>query len=510
MPLDYNQAAVRYAAKTKLMELALETAETRSLRKVQDEINQGFKIFLRLQALDYGDYLSKDERDQICYCLMELADITDLPVAPVLGSIEPPSVLVGIRGATGDTGAEGPEGGGVPFTYENITQDTIVDSFAITESRGVEYQLNIYGDDGMRVMRLIGGWSEDGLDYGDDGGDGTDDIYGDTSAVSMSIVVSGSTVQLFATVTPGSTWTISGTRKYIPNNGNGIVTPTTLTDGKVWVGNSSNSPTAVTLSGDVTITNAGVSSITAGSIVNADLSASAAVAFSKMASLTASRAVVTDGSGVITTAAPTATQVGYLSNVSSDIQAQLDSKLGTATGAISTVTSTNLTPSYAVISNPAGKIAVSSVNTTELGFVQGVTSPIQAQINSRVADTGDTMTGALVNTSTIEAQGGIRTQSSGSYYKLLTLSIGDWDMDSTANVDINHGLTAANIRGWSVNILDDSSQGHLFAGADVDNVNTFYDATKFRLTRQIGGIFDSTNYNATSFNRGFINILYVA
>ena len=56
-----------------------------------------------------------------------------------------------------------------------------------------------------------------------------------------------------------------------------------LADGKILVGNSSNIPTAVTPSGDVTISNAGVFSYSAGSIVNADINASAAIAGSKLA-----------------------------------------------------------------------------------------------------------------------------------------------------------------------------------------------------------------------------------
>lgn len=59
---------------------------------------------------------------------------------------------------------------------------------------------------------------------------------------------------------------------------------------------------SVAVSGDIGITNAGVSSISSGVIVNADVNSAAAIAFSKMAALTASKAVVTNSSGVITTA----------------------------------------------------------------------------------------------------------------------------------------------------------------------------------------------------------------
>ena len=51
-------------------------------------------------------------------------------------------------------------------------------------------------------------------------------------------------------------------------------------------------------------------------------------------------------------------------------------------GAISNIINTNLSGGYALISNNSGKIAIlSSVTSTELGYLDGVTSNIQNQIN---------------------------------------------------------------------------------------------------------------------------------
>ena len=61
-------------------------------------------------------------------------------------------------------------------------------------------------------------------------------------------------------------------------------------------------------------------------LVNADIKSSAAIAFSKMADLTASRALVSDGSGDVSISAVTSTEVGYLDGVTSAIQTQLDTK----------------------------------------------------------------------------------------------------------------------------------------------------------------------------------------
>ena len=61
-------------------------------------------------------------------------------------------------------------------------------------------------------------------------------------------------------------------------------------------------------------------------IVNADIKSSAAIAFSKMENLTASRALVSDGSGDVSISAVTSTEIGYLDGVTSAIQTQLDTK----------------------------------------------------------------------------------------------------------------------------------------------------------------------------------------
>lgn len=107
-------------------------------------------------------------------------------------------------------------------------------------------------------------------------------------------------------------------------NGTSIGATTSLTDSHILVGNASNQPADVAMTGDIAITNAGVTSIASGVIVDADVNASAAIAISKLATLTASRAVVTDGSGVLTPATTTATEIGYVNGVTSAIQTQLN------------------------------------------------------------------------------------------------------------------------------------------------------------------------------------------
>lgn len=58
------------------------------------------------------------------------------------------------------------------------------------------------------------------------------------------------------------------------------------------------------------------------------------------------------------------------------------SRQATIKGAATTITSSNLTESRALISNSSGKVAVSDVTSTELGYLDGVTSSIQTQLNT--------------------------------------------------------------------------------------------------------------------------------
>lgn len=101
--------------------------------------------------------------------------------------------------------------------------------------------------------------------------------------------------------------------------------------------------------------------------------------------LTASKALVSNANGKVAVSSVSDTELGYLSGVTSNIQTQLDSKISSANGAISTVVSSNLTANRALVSNASGKIAVSSVTSTELGYLSGVTSNVQTQLDSKIS-----------------------------------------------------------------------------------------------------------------------------
>jgi hypothetical protein len=184
----------------------------------------------------------------------------------------------------------------------------------------------------------------------------------------------------------------SGTADHVLiNNGSGVMSSeaqlavtrggtgqSTYTDGQLLIGNSTGNTlskatltqgTGITItngSGTITIAADPVSSIVDGSIVDADVNATAAIARTKLANGTANRVVINTTGGVMSEAAA-------------------------------------ITADRALISDANGIPTHSTVTNTELAYVSGVTSAIQTQLDTlttaasgKVAKAGDTMTGNLI------------------------------------------------------------------------------------------------------------------
>lgn len=101
--------------------------------------------------------------------------------------------------------------------------------------------------------------------------------------------------------------------------------------------------------------------------------------------LNSQKVVITDTNSNISTSPTTATEIGYVNGVTSPIQTQLNGKQATITGGATTITGNNLTANRALLSDTNGKVAVSAVTNTELGYLSGATSALQTQINGKQA-----------------------------------------------------------------------------------------------------------------------------
>lgn len=183
---------------------------------------------------------------------------------------------------------------------------------------------------------------------------------------------------------------------------------TSLTSGYVYVGNSSNAATAVAFTGDVTISNTGVTSIASGAIVNADINASAAIDYSKLAALSPGYVVVGDAVSV-----PTAREI------TGDITL---SNTGVAAIAAGVIVDADINASAAITGTKVAAGTTSARGTLQLTDSTSSTSTTTAATpnsvksaydlaNAALPKSGGTMTGAITFAAgqTISGYGAIDT-----------------------------------------------------------------------------------------------------
>lgn len=138
-------------------------------------------------------------------------------------------------------------------------------------------------------------------------------IVPDTATVALSDLVTADESPITANTFPASSVTVIPTGNLTSDDAQDALTElqtdidalNTLSDGKIYVGNASNVAAEVTPSGDVTINNAGVTAISSGAIVNADINAAAAISHTKLADITAASVLLGNASNVPTATALT-------------------------------------------------------------------------------------------------------------------------------------------------------------------------------------------------------------
>lgn len=96
-------------------------------------------------------------------------------------------------------------------------------------------------------------------------------------------------------------------------------------------------------------------------------------------------------SGTIGIPQSSASQDGYLS---SGNWSTFNGKQDAITGGATTIVTSDLTINRALLSNASGKVAVSATTSTELGYISGVTSAIQTQLNAKQGSLTLTTTGS--------------------------------------------------------------------------------------------------------------------
>lgn len=111
--------------------------------------------------------------------------------------------------------------------------------------------------------------------------------------------------------------------------------------------------------------------------------------------LTASRAVVTGASSELAISTTTATELGYVNGVTSAIQTQINTKAPSASPTFTGTVTTPVTASRALVTGASSEIAAATTTATEIGYVNGVTSAIQTQLDAKQARSTLTTKGDL-------------------------------------------------------------------------------------------------------------------
>lgn len=322
--------------------------------------------------------------------LIKVADLDNLPTAPKIFYKGPPAIRVaGSPGPQGEEGPIGPTGGGRDFIQLNFNADTVVDRFLLSEAKAAHWDYRIYGAAGSRTGTVRCHWSDDGLTIALPSDISDDDIGVTKGAIEFLVELDGTDIVLKADVSSG-TWSVEGTRYWIPGNGT-YVPPVSglLPDAQIYVGDANNNAVGRTPGGVLAMTNLGVFSFVAGSIVNADVNAAAGIVYSKL-NLTGG-IINADVNGGAAIAYSKLNLSGGIVNADINASAAIvRTKL--ASGAANRLVINNgsgvmvdhlaITANKALVSNASGLPIASTTSDTQIGFLSNVTSDVQAQIDA--------------------------------------------------------------------------------------------------------------------------------
>ena len=237
---------------------------------------------------------------------------------------------------------------------------------------------------------------------------------------------------------------------HVVNDGSGLVYQTYIMTGGVnkfwWRGYYSGAWTTWAQASDTTHSHSEFAAL-AGDIATKQATITGAASSVTSANLALSAALVSDASGKIAASSTvSATELGYLDGVTSGIQGQLDSKpskldsvlTGTATAVNLTVSGTttlNGTTNITGTTSLASTTSIGNVDSTEISYLNGVTSSIQTQFGTAATN----LTNGL-NTKPTQVVG---------YKDTATTAIGGNAVKKVIIASPNSGGTGPNAAGYT-------------------------------------------------------------
>jgi len=93
-----------------------------------------------------------------------------------------------------------------------------------------------------------------------------------------------------------------------------------------------------------------------------------------------------------------------------------------------------------------------------------------------------------------------------------TIEMGDWNMDATASLEVAHGLSSngwQGMRSIEVSVRNDADSVYYDADQSALHMSVSgIDSSNVTLERASTGLFDGTDFDATSYNRGWVTVWY--
>ena len=146
-----------------------------------------------------------------------------------------------------------------------------------------------------------------------------------------------------------------------------------------------------------------------------------------------------------------------ISNIT-NLQSSLDGKQNNITGAATTIASSDLTANRALVSNSSGKVAVSAVTSTELGYLDGVTSAVQTQLDGKAASSHTHSISNVTNLQTTldnkAAQADLNSHTSDTTVHITNAERANWNAAESNSIAAANSYTDDKI----ANLLENSTE----------------------------------------------------